>query len=61
MVVADLLGLAYNRVRVVKVPMGGSFGGKQEFILEPVAAFLALRLGRPVRLAFDRRRASTPP
>ncbi len=54
MVVADLLGLAYNRVRVVKVPMGGSFGGKQEFILEPVAAFLALRLGRPVRLAFDR-------
>jgi xanthine dehydrogenase molybdenum-binding subunit len=54
MVVADLLGLPYNRVRVVKVPMGGSFGGKQEFILEPVAAFLALRLGRPVRLAFDR-------
>jgi CO/xanthine dehydrogenase Mo-binding subunit len=34
-VVADLLGLPYNRVRVVKVPMGGSFGGKQEFILEP--------------------------
>jgi xanthine dehydrogenase molybdenum-binding subunit len=54
MVVANLFGLPYNRVRVVKVPMGGSFGGKQEFILEPVAAFLAMRLGRPVRLAFDR-------
>ena len=54
MVVADLLGLGYNRVRVIKLPMGGSFGGKQEFILEPVAAFLTLRLGRPVRPGFDR-------
>ena len=54
MVVADLFGLDERRVRVVKVPMGGSFGGKQEFILEPVAAFLALALRRPVRLALDR-------
>ena len=53
-VVADLLGLPYNRVRVVKVPMGGSFGGKQEFILEPVTAFLALQTGRPVSLTLDR-------
>jgi xanthine dehydrogenase molybdenum-binding subunit len=35
--------------------MGGSFGGKQEFILEPVTAWLALRTGRPVRLRLDRR------
>jgi xanthine dehydrogenase molybdenum-binding subunit len=53
-VVADLFGLSYNRVRVIKVPMGGSFGGKQEFILEPVTAFLAMQLRRPVRLALDR-------
>ena len=53
-VVADLLGLSYSRVRVIKVPVGGSFGGKQEFILEPVTAFLALRTGRPVKLALDR-------
>ncbi len=53
-VVADLLGLPYNRVRVIKVPMGGSFGGKQEFILEPVTAFLAMRTGRPVSLTLDR-------
>jgi len=53
-VVADLLGLAYNRVRVVKVPMGGSFGGKQEFILEPVTAYLAMQTGRPVSLTLDR-------
>jgi len=53
-VVADLLGLPYNRVRVVKVPMGGSFGGKQEFILEPVTAYLAMQTGRPVSLTLDR-------
>ena len=53
-VVADLLGLSYSRVRVIKVPVGGSFGGKQEFILEPVTAFLALRTGRPIKLALDR-------
>ncbi|NNM62094.1 MAG: molybdopterin-dependent oxidoreductase [Steroidobacteraceae bacterium] len=53
-VVADLLGLAYNKVRIVKVPMGGSFGGKQEFILEPVTAYLAMRTGRPVCLTLDR-------
>lgn len=53
-VVADLLGLSYNAVRVVKVPMGGSFGGKQEFILEPLTAFLAMQTGRPVMLVLDR-------
>jgi CO/xanthine dehydrogenase Mo-binding subunit len=53
-VVADLLGLPYSKVRVVKVPMGGSFGGKQEFILEPVTAYLAVQTGRPVLLVLDR-------
>jgi xanthine dehydrogenase molybdenum-binding subunit len=53
-VVADLFGLPYNQVRVVKVPMGGSFGGKQEFILEPVTAFLAMQVHKPVLLVLDR-------
>ncbi len=56
-VVADLFGLPYTKVRVVKIPMGGSFGGKQEFILEPVTAFLALRSGRPVKLVLEREEA----
>ena len=46
-VVADLLDLDYNRVRVIKVPMGGSFGGKSEFILEPVTAFMAMETATP--------------
>ena len=53
-VVADLFGLSYNRVRVIKVPMGGSFGGKQEFILEPVTAFMAMAVKRPIKLVLDR-------
>jgi xanthine dehydrogenase molybdenum-binding subunit len=53
-VVADLFGMPYSRVRVIKIPMGGSFGGKQEFILEPVTAFLARATRRPVKLVLDR-------
>ena len=53
-VVADLLGLEYHRVRVIKAPMGGSFGGKTEYILEPVTAYLAHATRRPVKLLLDR-------
>jgi len=34
--------------------MGGSFGSKQEMILEPLAACAAKMTGRPVKLAFNR-------
>lgn len=54
-VVADLLGLRYNKIRVIKVPVGGSFGVKQEAILEPVTAYMAYSLQQPVKLLFDRK------
>ncbi len=53
-IVADLLELTYNKVRVIKVPMGGSFGGRQETILEPITAFLAKEVRRPVKLTLTR-------
>jgi CO/xanthine dehydrogenase Mo-binding subunit len=53
-VVADLLDLDYSQVRVIKMPIGGSFGGKTEFIIEPVTAFMAKAIGRPVKLLLDR-------
>lgn len=53
-VIADMMGLPYNQVRVVKTTMGGSFGGKQEWFVEPVAAALAKELNRPVKLVYDR-------
>lgn len=58
-VVARALGLAARDIHVIKTPIGGSFGGKAEPVLEPIAAELARRLGRPVRLVYDRRRTFT--
>ncbi|MBU2470755.1 MAG: xanthine dehydrogenase family protein molybdopterin-binding subunit, partial [Proteobacteria bacterium] len=62
---ASTLGLPENNVRVMKVQVGGGFGGKME--LRPwefCASFMSLRTGRPVKftltradeLAFGRRR-----
>lgn len=53
-VIADIFEMDYNNVRVVKTTMGGSFGGKQEWVLEPVAAAAALKVGAPVRLSYNR-------
>lgn len=53
--VADALGLPASRVRVVQTVTGGGFGGKNsEDANSPIAAFLALKSGRPVRLVNSR-------
>ena len=52
---AEALGLPFRRIRVVKAPMGGTFGGKQEVILELPCALMSLATGLPVRLVLDRR------
>lgn len=53
--VAEVLGLSLNKIRVIKMPTGGSFGGKQEVLFEPLTAFLAQATGKPVQLSLDRR------
>ncbi|GAB4307307.1 MAG: molybdopterin-dependent oxidoreductase [Candidatus Bipolaricaulota bacterium] len=53
-IVARVVGLDPARIRVIKPRIGGGFGSKQEIVLEPVAALLALRTGRPVRMAYTR-------
>ncbi len=52
--VADFLELPYTKVRVIKVPMGGSFGCKQETIVEPLAAYIAKDLKSEVLLIYTR-------
>jgi CO/xanthine dehydrogenase Mo-binding subunit len=47
---AAVLGLPLSRVRIIAPDPGGAFGGKQHPKLEPVLAYFALRLGRPLRL-----------
>ncbi len=51
---ADLFGLPPHRVRVLCGRVGGGFGGKQEMLVEDIAALAALRLGRPVKLELTR-------
>ena len=50
-----VLGLPASRVRVVATPNGGGFGGKSDpFNHEIVAAKMALKLGRPVKVTLTR-------
>ncbi|WP_326910313.1 xanthine dehydrogenase family protein molybdopterin-binding subunit [Sedimentibacter sp. MB31-C6] len=55
--VASVLNIPFNRVRVIKAAMGGSFGGKGHTVLEPICAFAAYKLNRPVMLYMDRKDA----
>jgi CO/xanthine dehydrogenase Mo-binding subunit len=51
---AHLFGLAPERVRVVVATLGGGFGAKAYTRIEPIAALLAHRAGRPVKLVLTR-------
>ena len=51
---ADLFGLPPHRLRVLCARVGGGFGGKQEMLVEDIAALAALRLGPPVKLELTR-------
>ena len=51
--VAQALKMPERQVRVEPVPIGGGFGGK-ETLLEPLAAAVAHRLRKPVRLVYTR-------
>ena len=46
---APVLNLPVKRIRVIKPRIGGGFGGKQEVLIEDVAAHLTIATGRPVR------------
>ena len=54
-VTARTLGVSAGRVRVTVPPVGGGFGLKFDCALEPFAAILAERTGRPVKLVNSRR------
>ena len=58
-VVAQALAMDPARLHVTKAPIGGSFGGKAEPILDPICAYLAAQTGRPVRLALNRHETFT--
>ncbi|MBN1102273.1 MAG: molybdopterin-dependent oxidoreductase, partial [Deltaproteobacteria bacterium] len=51
---ARTLNLPISRIRVVSTQAGGCFGGKNEITLEPVAALLSKKTGRPVKIVYTR-------
>jgi len=53
-ILAPVLGLPIKRIRVIKPRIGGGFGGKQEVMVEDVAAHLTIATGRPVRFEYTR-------
>ncbi len=53
-ILAPVLGLPMKRIRIIKPRVGGGFGGKQEILIEDVAAHLTIATGRPVIVEYTR-------
>lgn len=51
---AVVLGVSPSKVKVVTMEIGGGFGGKIFGYLEPVAALLSRKCGRPVKITMNR-------
>ena len=51
---APVLGLPVKRIRVIKPRVGGGFGGKQEVLIEDVAAHLTIATKQPVMYEYTR-------
>ncbi len=52
--VAELLDMPVSKIKVVPMEIGGGFGGKIRVYLEPVAAVLSRKTGKPVKLLMSR-------
>ena len=52
---ATILQLPASDIRVVPMEIGGGFGGKIGLYLEPLAAMLSKKCGRPVKLVMERK------
>lgn len=50
---AKILQMPLSKVRMIAQAVGGGFGGKNDLTVEPMAAILALKTMRPVRLALN--------
>lgn len=52
--IAHALNLSEEEVRVVLMPVGGTFGGREDVSLQILVALAAFRLRRPVKLVYSR-------
>lgn len=52
--IAEMLQVPINKIRVIPPLIGGGFGSKTNFELEPYAVLLAQATGKPVMIALER-------
>jgi CO/xanthine dehydrogenase Mo-binding subunit len=52
--VAETMGLAVEQVRILPTVVGGAFGAKTDISCECVAALLALKTGKPIKIVYSR-------
>src|SRR5262249_4273028 len=52
--VGELLQIPVSRIKVIPMEIGGGFGGKIRVYLEPVAAALSRKTGKPVKVTMSR-------
>ncbi|UCE35149.1 MAG: molybdopterin-dependent oxidoreductase [Deltaproteobacteria bacterium] len=52
--IADILGLAEEKVRIITTPLGGAFGGKVPITIQALLALGALVTRRPVKIVLTR-------
>ena len=53
-IVAGILGIRENRIRVIKERIGGGYGSKQDILLEDVCAWATFTTGRAVFYKYNR-------
>jgi xanthine dehydrogenase molybdenum-binding subunit len=51
---SQVLGHPISKIKVIPTEIGGGFGGKIAIYLEPVAALLSKKTGKPVKVQMDR-------
>jgi aldehyde oxidoreductase len=51
---AKVLGLPFNRVRIIPSAAGGGFGSKLDVTLQPLLGLAVLKTGKPCRMVFTR-------
>jgi aldehyde oxidoreductase len=51
---SEIMALPEEKIRVVQLPMGGAFGGKEDLIIEQHLAMGAYKSGKPVKIVLTR-------
>ncbi len=53
--VSEVLDLPREKIRVIQLPTGGAFGGKEDVIFHHILALAALKFNRPVKITLNRK------